>query len=66
MQTTSKPTQLLTETDLAELTKRTKRTIQKDRLLGKGPQYLKLGRSVRYKLADVLEYLERCPRGGAQ
>ncbi|MBQ3060436.1 MAG: helix-turn-helix domain-containing protein [Desulfovibrio sp.] len=33
-------------------------TLRKYRLWGKGPTYSKIGRSVRYALADVLEYME--------
>jgi hypothetical protein len=55
---------LMTERDLAELTQRQVRTIQKDRLLGKGPKFVKIGRSVRYLPADVAEYLNSRPCGG--
>lgn len=44
---------LLTESQLAERQQRSVRTIQADRLKGGGIPYVKLGRSVRYRLCDV-------------
>lgn len=43
----------LTEVELAERHKRSVRTIQAERLKGGGIPFLKLGRSVRYRLEDV-------------
>ena len=57
---------LLTEHDVARLLRRKLKTIQKDRLLGRGPRYLKIGRSVRYKPADVAAFIEVCPSNGGQ
>lgn len=34
------------------------RTIQKWRVTGNGPEFYKLGRSVRYRLSDVLAWAE--------
>ena len=34
------------------------RTIQKWRVTGNGPEFYKLGRSVRYRLSDVLDWAE--------
>jgi hypothetical protein len=54
----------LNEDELAQALGRAKRTIQKDRLLGRGVRYIKVGRLVRYLPSDVIDYLNRCPRGG--
>ena len=58
---------LLTEQDVARLLRRKLRTLQKDRLLNRGPRYIKVGKSVRYRPADVAAFLETCPAnaGGA-
>ena len=50
--------QLLTENQLADKTGISPRTLQKWRWEGGGPPYIKLGRSVRYRLSDVLEWLD--------
>lgn len=42
-----------------------KRTLQKMRLFGDGPTFLKLGSSVRYRVEDIESWLESLPRGGA-
>jgi hypothetical protein len=57
--------ELLTETEYAGLVKRSVKTIRKDRLFGRGPRFLKLGRSVRYKPSDIAMYLDSCPTGGS-
>ena len=33
--------------------------LRNDRCSRKGPAYLKLGRSVRYKISDLFDYMER-------
>jgi len=35
-------------------------TVQQYRLKGLGPRYLKIGRSVRYRLSDVQDYIKNC------
>jgi len=57
---------LLTEQDVARLLHRKLRTIQKDRLLGRGPRYLKIGRSVRYRPTDIAAFLQACPARAGQ
>ena len=52
------PDGLLTETQVAQLTGLSIRTYQAWRLRGGGPRYIKIGRSIRYKRADVLEWIE--------
>lgn len=49
----------LTEKDTSQLTDRAVSTLRNDRFLRRGIPYLKIGkRSVRYRLQDVLEYME--------
>ena len=48
---------LIDERRLAEITDRSVRTVQADRLRGVGIPYIRLGRSVRYDLTVVREYL---------
>jgi predicted DNA-binding transcriptional regulator AlpA len=48
---------LLDEHEVAEILRRPVKTLRCDRSLGKGPPYLKLGRSVRYRPADIREYM---------
>jgi excisionase family DNA binding protein len=49
----------LTETNLSERLNIPVRTLQSQRLRGDGIPYVKIGRSVRYSLADVEEYLQK-------
>lgn len=51
--------QFLTEGDLEALGIASRRTLQGWRLLGRGPRYIKVQRSVRYRLIDVEEWLAR-------
>lgn len=39
-------------------------TLRKWRVLGRGPRYRKLGRSVRYSASDLEEWLNTRPTGG--
>jgi hypothetical protein len=50
--------QFLTETSVSELTKIALPTLRNHRFRGVGISYFKIGRSVRYQLKDVLEYME--------
>jgi len=52
---------LLTDFDLAEITGRARSTWQKARLLGTGPPFIRLGRLVRYRAADVEAWLSAHP-----
>ncbi len=47
----------VTEDDVANVTKKGVQTLRNDRHLGRGIPYVKLGRSVRYLLKDVEQYL---------
>jgi hypothetical protein len=53
---------LVDEKQLAEFLCRSVRSIQGDRLKGSGIPYYKVGRSVRYRLSEVEEYLAGCKR----
>jgi predicted DNA-binding transcriptional regulator AlpA len=44
---------LLDEIQVSKLTRRGVPTLQKDRLRGTGPRFIKMGRSVRYRPSDV-------------
>jgi hypothetical protein len=49
---------LLTEGEAAQLRRQSVRTLQAERLRGVGCSYVKLGRSVRYRRADVMSFIE--------
>ena len=55
---------LLTTADVAQLLDVGERTLEFWRYAGKGPAYLKVGRRVRYRPADVEAYLEARRQGG--
>jgi len=55
-------TKALTEQHVAELTELSVRTLQKWRLTGEGPVFVKLGRAVRYREEDIDAFLEACAR----
>lgn len=47
---------------LAEITGRSPRTVEKDRLIGSGPPFYKFGRRVLYRLDEVLDWTSSCRR----
>jgi hypothetical protein len=49
---------LLTQREYAILRRCSERTIKRERVSGAGCRYIKIGRSVRYKKADVLDFVE--------
>ena len=49
--------QLLTEIEAAQLRCQSIRTLQAERLRGDGCPYVKIGRSVRYRRADLLNFI---------
>ena len=49
--------QLLTERDASKVLCLSVRTLQKWRLCGRGPRFLKLGHAVRYDLAELRRFL---------
>ena len=53
---------LLTETELATLTKKSVHTLRGQRMRGNGIPFLKLGANVRYRMADVQRYFDEHTR----
>ena len=51
--------QVVNETQAAEILGRAVQTLRNDRHLRKGPAYLKLGRSFKYRMNDLFDYMER-------
>ena len=45
--------------EVVKITNRQLQTLANDRYLGKGIPYYKVGRSIRYKLTDVLAFMEQ-------
>jgi predicted DNA-binding transcriptional regulator AlpA len=61
------PARLLDEQDVAEMLNVSVAVIRRWRLSKQGPKFLKLGRAVhKYRLEDVLRWLESRPCGGEQ
>jgi predicted DNA-binding transcriptional regulator AlpA len=56
---------LLNERDVAALLNVSVATIRRRRLLGQPPKATKIGSAVRYKPADIEEFLNQCPTVGA-
>jgi len=52
--------QIIDEHEAAKILNKSVQTLRNDRHLRKGSPYLKLGRSVRYRVDDLLDYLEKC------
>jgi hypothetical protein len=48
----------LTETELSEMIAVPKSTLRWRRFVGLGPEYMKIGRSVRYPIKAVREFIE--------
>ena len=55
-----------TEHDLARVRKQSVATIRRERLLKRGPKYLKIGAAVRYRPEDVAAWLSSRPTGGSE
>jgi hypothetical protein len=53
----TEPDELLTETEAAQLRRQSIRTLQVERQHGTGCSFVKLGRSVRYRRSDVLQFI---------
>ena len=49
----------LNESQVAEMTGVALSTLRNQRFLGEGMPYVKLGRSVRYSLSDVIDHMEK-------
>lgn len=52
------PDQMLTEHLAAEILCQSVRTLQKWRVTGFGPEFFKIGRSVRYRRREVADWIE--------
>lgn len=50
--------QFLTEKETAEITRMSMSTLRNDRSRGVGINYYKINRAVRYKLEDVMEWMD--------
>ncbi len=50
--------QILNETEVAEMLRCTKAALRRWRREGRGPRFIRVGRLIRYRLADVEEFLE--------
>jgi excisionase family DNA binding protein len=48
---------LLTQREAAELLKLSQRTIERLRVSGLGPRFVRVGRSIRYRLTDIESYI---------
>lgn len=53
----------MTEFEAAEVLNLSVRTLRRWRFVGRGPQFRKLGASVRYPVADLLEWVNASPAG---
>lgn len=51
--------QVVNEIQAAEILGRAIQTLRNDRHLRQGPPYIKLGRSIRYSVGDLMDYLDR-------
>jgi predicted DNA-binding transcriptional regulator AlpA len=60
------PEGLLDEREVARITRMSVSTVQKWRFDGIGPKYLKIGKSVRYRLADVRRFINSLPSAGGK
>lgn len=55
---------LFTERQAAKALRVSERTLQKWRLNGKGPKYLRMeGRAIRYRRSDLLRFIQESIRG---
>jgi len=48
----------LTEKDVQKITQRALSTLRNDRHRSRGIPYMKIGRSVRYNIQDVIDFME--------
>jgi hypothetical protein len=48
----------ITEVEVSKITSRALQTLRNDRHCGRGFPYVKLGRSVRYCLQDIVDFME--------
>jgi hypothetical protein len=53
----------LTQREYALLRRCSERTVERERATGTGCPYVKIGRAVRYRRGDIIEFIERHVRG---
>ena len=53
---------LLNQRQYCEITGKAMSTTEQDRLYGRGAPFIRMGRSIRYRLDDVIVWLESLPR----
>ena len=53
------PEDLLTEAQMAQIMGRSLSSLRKDRCYGRGVPFYKLGGMVRYRVGDLLEYIDQ-------
>ena len=51
--------QVVNENQAAKIIGRAVQTLRNDRHLRKGAPYIRIGRSIRYRVADLLDYIEK-------
>jgi predicted DNA-binding transcriptional regulator AlpA len=57
---------LLTERDVARISRLSVASVRRWRLLKRGPRYMKIGSAVRYRPEDLVAWIESRPAGGGQ
>jgi hypothetical protein len=57
---------LLDERDVARITRMSLASVRRWRLLRRGPRYLKIGSSVRYRPEDLFAWLDSRPSSGSR
>jgi hypothetical protein len=55
---------MLTESQLAKRWLKSEIALKKERYAGRGPRFMRLGRHIRYSLADVIAYEQAHTIGG--
>lgn len=56
------PDTLLTGREAAALLRLSERTMERHRVAGTGPRYVALGRAVRYRRRDLIDWIEHSAR----
>jgi hypothetical protein len=54
--------ELLTQLEYAGLRRCSERTVERERTTGAGCKFIKIGRAVRYRRRDILEFIDRHAR----
>ena len=60
------PDRLVHEQEASLILGLSRSTLQKLRMLRRGPKFVRLGRACRYSLLDLAEYLAKQPREGGR